>query len=981
VRLVVAALILLGFAARVWRIGYQSLWLDEALSVAFASPPLAKVFSTLASQDLHPPLYYLALHFWMKLAGQGEFAVRYVSLLFGLPAVPATYVLGHALFCRDVADQSDRSDQPPNPTLFTVRGQDQTCSGEKGSAGQASRVPVSLRILLTAPCGRAAAIGVAGAFLVAFSPFLVYYSQEARMYSALATFSVLSSYALWKLLATLRGRWLVAYVVFTAALLYTQYFGGLVVGFQAIYLLGLLTTDRRRALRAIVGMVLVGVAYLPWVPSAYLQVQRLFHVPDFWKGQLSLSFLLEHVFAAFAFGQYPVLDRYMAVAIVVAAVLLAGLAVLARQALRRGGGELFVLGYLLMPLAALYAILVQNPKFTERYLIMIAPPFYLVLALGLLELARWAAGLRQAWARWTGLLTPAIIAVLLLVTSFGQLWQVYYGPGYRKEDNRGATAYIEQHYQPGDVVILMMDPYSFPYYLHSNIPWVTLQPGNDLDGAASSLNAILAGHTRAWMLLWNADWADPTGYVRQSMATAYPRAPVTRGFDGLELKLFDLDHPPRFSVRVTPSNPDPVDFGNRLQLLGYDLPRSTIASGQTGDINLYWKPMQQLDHDYIVSLRLTDGTFYYWRHDGRPAADTYPTTSWPAGQVVTGDLPFAVPVGTPPGTYALEIGVYGQGVGSDLDVLKDRKVPLGTSVKVASVTVTVPSPPPDPSKIDLPERRNVAVSADLELLGSTLSSLRTPPGGTVDATLWWRAQNTPLPPYRIQLQVQNGSYSRTVVDEAPDAGTYATSRWTTGQIVVDKHRFVIPPDAPPGPARISLRVLNANGSGTTGAPVGSPVDLGPVTVLDRPVQLTPPPNLGTPVNWTFGTFARLVGFSLSEAAPRPGDHLALTLYWKALASSGDVGFTVFTHLLDQHGLIAAQQDQPPGGGNNPTSGWITGEYIVDHYDLAIKPDAAPGSYQIEVGMYNPSTGVRLPARGAAGEDTGDRVILATVQVK
>lgn len=964
VRIAIATLVLAGFAARVWKIGAQSLWLDEALSVAFAGRPIPQLFTTLVYQDIHPPLYYLCLHFWMLLVGKSEFAVRYLSLLVGLPTIPATYVLGRALFGRRSTVAGGCL--PAKPLLVTAGGIPSDVAEPR-----AERTPWT---------DRAMAIGLIGAFLVTFSPFLVYYSQEARMYSGQASLGLLSACALWKLLATRRWRWWFGFVSFTTLLLYFDYFGLLVAGFEALYLLGLLVRDRRLALRGILGLAVAGALFIPWVPFAYLQAERLIHVPDFWQGQLSLTFVLEHVFAAFALGQYPVINHHLGVAIVAAALVVVGLVFLARHAFRRGGGELYVLAYLLVPLLALYAVLAHNPKFTDRYLIVIAPPFYLVLALALVDLTRWVRRAKLAALRWLGLLPPGVIAAVLLYTTFTQLWQVYYGPGYRKVDNRDATAYIEQHYQPGDIVILMMDPYSFPYYLHQNIPYTTFQPGNNVEGAANRLNQILTGHKRAWVILWNPDWADPTGYARHALETSYPQEQINRGFTGLRLQLYDIDHPPRFSVRTTPTHPEPVNFGDRLQLLGYDLPETTLAAGESGDVTLYWKALTKLSEDYIVSLRLTDGRFYYWRHDGRPAADTYPTTSWPADQVVKGDLRFEVPPGTPPGSYYLEVGSYGRTTG-DLNILKDGDIPDGTAVKIAKITVTAPTVQPDVSKVQIPNRRDVSFGSQLRLLGSTFGLSKAPPGTAIEITLWWQAEAAALPAYNVQLQIQHGSYRRTVVDEAPDVGTYPTSRWAKGALVEDKHEFVLPPDVPPGPLQILVQPTSESGGTPVPGPNGAPVDLGSITVLPRPLVLTPPANVGTRVDWTFGTFAHLIGFSLDSRSARPGDHLHLTLYWKALGNSGDVGYTVFTHLLDQHAVIAAQQDHPPEDGKDPTSGWVAGEYVVDHYDLAIKPNAAPGTYQIEIGLYNPANGVRVPVKGPSGKSNGNRVILATVQVK
>jgi hypothetical protein len=94
----------------------------------------------------------------------------------------------------------------------------------------------------------------------------------------------------------------------------------------------------------------------------------------------------------------------------------------------------------------------------------------------------------------------------------------------------------------------------------------------------------------------------------------------------------------------------------------------------------------------------------------------------------------------------------------------------------------------------------------------------------------------------------------------------------------------------------------------------------------------------------------------------------------------DKSYKVFTHLLDANERIAAQQDSVPVGGRRPTTGWASGEIIVDHYTLAVKPDAAAGDYVLEIGLYEATTGDRLPVRAATGQPLGDRLLLGQVKV-
>jgi mannosyltransferase len=939
IRLTVGALLLVGFGLRVWHLGTQSLWLDEALSVIFARQGMRDLLSTLVTQDLHPPLYYVALHFWMGLAGSTEFAVRFVSVIFGLPAIPATFLLGASIF----------------------------------------RVKRSSEIALD----RGEQVGLIAAAFVTVSPFLIYYSQEARMYSALATFGVCSSLAFWKLLyEPLRWHWWIGYVAFASAALYTQYFGGLIVGFQVVYLVGYWLRQRRRALVGISAIAATGVAYLPWLSGAILQIRRLTTIPDFWKGDFQLSYLVTHMFAAFALGQFAALRANAGIAAIAAAVVLVGLGCLIWRAVRLGGGEAFVLTYLFLPLAALYAIVVRDPKFAERYLIMIAPPFYLVIALGLESGAAWVRRRGHQSVKRAGLVLLGAFGILFAFATLVQVGQIYDGATYRKDDNRGAIAYVEQHAQPGDVVVLMMNTYQvYLYYAKGDVPYEPLQPGGDIDAAAARLNQIVAGRKRLWLLSWNPEWADPSRFVRDSLDQAYTRVPVTQPFTGLGLTLYAIDPTYRFSAKTTPSIAKPVNFGNRLRLLGYDLSATTLSAGQAGVITLYWQAMTPLDGDYIVSLRLKDRDFYWWRRDDRPAAYNYPTMYWRPGQVVTGDVRFEIPPGTPPGQYDLELGVYGQGQGTDLNVLRDGAVATGTAESIAPITVTRPGVPPRVQSLAISHPVDATFGSDLRLLGTSLTAERTARGAPVDVTLWWRAERAPLPDDRIRLELTAAGFDRILEDQEPVSGHYPTNRWSTGEVVVDRHRVTIPTDAPAGDLQLALQVWNPATASPVPTSNGEKLTLGTIAVLDRQRLTTIPTGIKTPTDLRLGGFATLVGSTLDATAAQPGDHVGLTLYWRANGASGDVPYTVFAHLLDSNQIVKAQQDHQPGNGENPTTGWTDGEYIVDRYDLTVAPDAKPGSYDVEVGMYNALDGKRLSVADSSGSVLGDRAIIAKVQIR
>ena len=109
-------------------------WIDEGISVGFASHPLGDI-PGLLTRDGSPPLYYLLLHVWMSVFGSSEVSTHALSLVFAVATVPAAWWAGRSLFDRRV--------------------------------------------------------GLLAAVLAATNPFLTLFGREARMYTLVALLGVL----------------------------------------------------------------------------------------------------------------------------------------------------------------------------------------------------------------------------------------------------------------------------------------------------------------------------------------------------------------------------------------------------------------------------------------------------------------------------------------------------------------------------------------------------------------------------------------------------------------------------------------------------------------------------------------------------------------------------------------------------------------------------------------------------------------------
>jgi len=194
-------LLLTAFGLRLYRLDHQEIWGDEAHSAYVVKLPLSSTISP--RTETNPPLYHLLLYLWVRLTGCSVFALRFLSLVLGVLTVPLIYQLARLAF------------------------------------GQL--------------------VGLLAALLGAISPFLVYYSQEARMY-ALATFATtLSMLLLMKIVASQEGQsrlrrfagnlrsldilWL-AYLLATAAAIFTHYYALFVVVAQNALVIALWRRNR-----------------------------------------------------------------------------------------------------------------------------------------------------------------------------------------------------------------------------------------------------------------------------------------------------------------------------------------------------------------------------------------------------------------------------------------------------------------------------------------------------------------------------------------------------------------------------------------------------------------------------------------------------------------------------------------------------------------------------------------------------------------
>ena len=461
---------------RAYRLGSQSLWIDEMFTLRSAGVGAPFHAADLLG-DIHGALYSLVLHGCSRLLGDSEAALRLPSMLFGVALVPVMAVLAGAWIGREA---------------------------EKPAA-----------------------------WLTALSPFLVWYSQEARNYMLLMLCVGLSSVALLRLRRRPTPAGAAIWLGVAWAGLLSNFSFVLLAPLQLEWWLTSKTTPARRlAGAAIAGAVLL-VLMSPWVfkavqvwdfqrlgsgaesaAAAPLRGHTTFHPAayPFALHAFAVGYTLGPSLRELRAGNpAATLARHRgeiaAVALVFGALGLAGLAALRRR------GRLFEAAlWLIVPALLMSYFATRNFKaFNPRYLAVCSPAFLLVLAAGFADLRR----------RWV------IAGALALAALWGvSLAQHYFVPAYGKEDYRGTAQLLHARGQAGERVLALGAAEPVFYYYRGPLPAAALWLGYASDPVRleSKLAAALAGASGAWLVLSRPEELDPGDAFAGWMGRRFPGA-------------------------------------------------------------------------------------------------------------------------------------------------------------------------------------------------------------------------------------------------------------------------------------------------------------------------------------------------------------------------------------------------------------------------------------------------------------------------
>lgn len=618
---VIVFIILLAAALRFHNLGTQSLWNDEGSSYVQATRSFTEIALN-AAADIHPPGYYWALKIWRNVTGDTEFALRYLSALAGV----LTVALAYGIAIRLHPQQKQFSDM----------------------------------------------MGWAAASLVAINTFSIFYSQEARMYAALALWSAASMWALAGLLNRINWRDALALGLFNGIGLWTQYAFPLVMLAQGIIALFWLFSqpNKKRALitHAVANLLAIAL-FLPLLPTAWQQITTWPNTGIDTAPATALSTILNWL--AFGITHPEANTTWLAIMLMLT---LFGLLSSNKRHITRFLPAVWVL----VPVG----IFIGAGLFREGNIKFLLPSqvgFALAVGQGIAVL--WTLGtaqstphtaptmrttevrrdqmLRQTLLARIAKLTALVALAAVLLNIMIAVPPLYNNTTYLRDDYRAIANRITANIDENDAIILNAPGQIevFSYYYDGILDPIRIPMGlNDTANEIQSAARQTLRHSEdIFLVLWGDQERDPNGIVEQTLdqnavkvshdwygdvqLVHYVKAATQFNF----LYEFELN----------------VLFDERIQIQSYALSDNQPQAGSVLQARIVWQGWQQLDERYKVTLQLLDSNGQLVAQtDTEPSNGQRPTDTWAVGELIEDNHALLIPPDTQETHFTLIVALY-----------------------------------------------------------------------------------------------------------------------------------------------------------------------------------------------------------------------------------------------------------------------------------------------------------------------------------
>ncbi len=431
----------------------QSLWLDEAIgALVVRDLSVKEIFTSFLPVDNHPPLYYLMLKLWTAVFGYTELSIRFPSVIFGVGTIFIIYLI-------------------------------------------ASRILNNRKL------------GIVISLLLATSQFHIYYSQEARMYSMAAFFTVLSIFCFMKLIAKYDKP--VYWIIFSMAvtmMIATDYMPLFLIPVFFIYAV-FKNRERKWWFKLFMSFLPVFILGFIWLPVLEKQASGgawLLKTVPTWKsvaGGANIKQLVL-VWTKFTLGRISLTNRiYYYLIVIVSSIPFAFIFLKSIKSLKK---NLLIFLWLMLPLAVSFFVSYLFPVFIYFRFLYVIPAFYMAAGLGISEYKN---------------KTSVLLFLAILLINFGSWLYYITNPHQQREQWREAVKYVESKIAPNEITLFSYPEPFAPYRWYSKHAEISYGATESIytKEASEVKNSVLRNISGVYYFEYLKDISDPNSLVLSSI--------------------------------------------------------------------------------------------------------------------------------------------------------------------------------------------------------------------------------------------------------------------------------------------------------------------------------------------------------------------------------------------------------------------------------------------------------------------------------
>lgn len=257
-----------------------------------------------------------------------------------------------------------------------------------------------------------------------------------------------------------------------------------------------------------------------------------------------------------------------------------------------------------------------------------------------------------------------------------------------------------------------------------------------------------------------------------------------------------------------------IRFGDEVSVVGVTIPSvGALRGGSTLRPIMYWRAERNIVLAYWIRIRVEDEQGHLWAEEDREPWDgKLPTTHWETGKTIADQFTLPLPSTIPSGEYRILVGLHKKGEEDLLGSIDAHGKSSSDEIAVATVSIQKDKSSVTASDLQIEQPLFVDMQ-EMRFLGYVPPPQQVRAGETVHLGLYWRARAKPKGDYVVAVQLRDPA-GRVVLDQAgrPANGTYPTTEWDVGEVLLDWHDLNLPADFAPGEYQVKV-VLGNPGSG------------------------------------------------------------------------------------------------------------------------------------------------------------------------